>query len=502
MNSRSKGISISFVYTILNTIIGLFMSAYVLRIVGKTEYGLYQTMTSFVTYLALFEFGTGTIMARNISLCKKDGSESSIINKNISTLFIVTGVQVIIIIFVAFGFYYSIDTLYKNSLTVIQIQYGKILFLLSSIKMVFTFCIQTLNGILLGFEKYSKSTIISLINLIVRTLLLIALLLIKPISLMIVIVDFILSIVVFIYTIWYCIIKLNINFSFKYFDFLIFKNAMPMALALFLQTLINMANGNVDKFVIGITMNPEAVSVYSIGMFIYTTFSSLTTIPITMYMPQVAKDMRDGIKEHELMLTLVQPCRIIFLIGGLVLFGFLTVGQPFISIVYGSDYYEAWWISIIVMIPMLVNMSNGIIVNVLDIMNKRLTRSLLLGVTTILNITLTVWWIKSWGIIGAAVATAISTILGQILLMNVYYIKVIKINTIILFKETFKGILPSFVFAMLVSRTMLMMFSFELLQFVIGGIVFVTLFVFCMYLFGANELEKNCIRKFLKKQIN
>lgn len=499
MNSRSKGISISFVYTILNTIIGLFMSAYVLRIVGKTEYGLYQTMTSFVTYLALFEFGTGTIMARNISLCKKDGSESSIINKNISTLFIVTGVQVIIIIFVAFWFYYSIDTLYKNSLTVRQIQYGKILFLLSSIKMVFTFCIQTLNGILLGFEKYSKSTIISLINLIVRTLLLIALLLIKPISLMIVIVDFILSIVVFIYTIWYCIINLNINFSFKYFDFLIFKNAMPMALALFLQTLINMANGNVDKFVIGITMNPEAVSVYSIGMFIYTTFSSLTTIPITMYMPQVAKDMRDGIKEHELMLTLVQPCRIIFLIGGLVLFGFLTVGQPFISIVYGSDYYEAWWISIIVMIPMLVNMSNGIIVNVLDIMNKRLTRSLLLGVTTILNITLTVWWIKSWGIIGAAVATAISTILGQILLMNVYYIKVIKINTIILFKETFKGILPSFVFAMLVSRTMLMMFSFELLQFVIGGIVFVTLFVFCMYLFGANELEKNCIRKFLKK---
>lgn len=71
MNRRGKGIAISYIYTILNTVIGFFMSAFVLRMLGKTDYGVYQTMTSFLTYLTLFEFGTGTIMTRNISLCKK-----------------------------------------------------------------------------------------------------------------------------------------------------------------------------------------------------------------------------------------------------------------------------------------------------------------------------------------------------------------------------------------------------------------------------------------------
>ena len=75
MNRRGKGIAISYIYTILNTVIGFFMSAFVLRMLGKTDYGVYQTMTSFLTYLTLFEFGTGTIMTRNISLCKKDDSD-------------------------------------------------------------------------------------------------------------------------------------------------------------------------------------------------------------------------------------------------------------------------------------------------------------------------------------------------------------------------------------------------------------------------------------------
>ena len=90
MNRRGKGIAISYIYTILNTVIGFFMSAFILRMLGKTDYGVYQTMTSFLTYLTLFEFGTGTIMTRNISLCKKDGTENDDIRKNISTVWTTT----------------------------------------------------------------------------------------------------------------------------------------------------------------------------------------------------------------------------------------------------------------------------------------------------------------------------------------------------------------------------------------------------------------------------
>ena len=490
---RSRGIAISYIYTILNTVIGLFISAYIIRMMGQTEYGVYQTMTSFATYLTLFQFGTGSIMTRNISLCRKDGSETQLYKKNTSTIWTVAVIQAVIIAIISIVFYLMIDVIYQKSLTIGQIQYGKLLFLIVALKMILTFFIQVLNGIILGCEHYSMSTIVQLVFLLVRTGLVVALLLFKPFAIYLVILDTVLEIIMFTFTYCYCRKNLAASFSFKYFDKKIFMNALPLAMALFLQTIINMANGNVDKFVIGILMSPEAVSVYSIGMFIYTTFSSLTTIPISMYMTKVAADMREGKQGAELTKSLIQPCRLIFLIGGLVLFGFIVIGRQFISIVYGSDYIEAWAIAVVIMIPMLINMSNGVLVNVLDIMNKRLSRSFFLLITTIGNIILTIWWIQTWGMLGAAVATGICTLIGQDLLLNIYYNKVIKIRILYLFKETFRGILPSLVLATVLGFLSINWITNKYIQFIMGGIVFVLVMAISMIVFGANSYEKQKI---------
>ena len=492
-NGRRKGIAISYIYTILNTILGLFMSAYIIRMMGQTEYGVYQTMTSFATYLALFQFGTGSIMTRNISLCKKDSSEYELYKKNTSTIWTVAVIQVMIIVVISLLFYQMIDTIYQKSMTSEEISYGKLLFLIVVVKLILTFLIQVLNGIILGCEHYSMSSVVQLIFLIVRTVLVAVLLTLRPFAIYLVLIDSLLTLMMFGYTCFYCKKHLLASFSIKYFDKKIFMDAMPLAVALFMQSIINMANGNVDKFAIGVLMSPEAVSVYSIGMFIYSTFSSLTTIPISMYMPKVASDMRDGKRGDELTKTLIQPCRLIFLIGGTVLFGFLTIGRQFINIVYGNDYREAWTIAIVVMVPMLINMSNGVLVNVLDILNKRIIRSLFLLITTLGNIILTVLWIKSWGMVGAAVATAICTFIGQDILLNIYYDRVINIKIGYLFRETMRGILFCLVTASIISYLAICRVSSQYVQFFLGGIVFCIAMITQMLGFGANEEEKKMI---------
>ena len=101
--------------------------------------------------------------------------------------------------------------------------------------------------------------------------------------------------------------------------------------------------------------------------------------------------------------------------------GFFAIGRQFICLVYGSSKQEAWIYALIIIVPMFINMTNGILVNVLNVTNKRLARSLILIGTTALNIVLT-WFFIDWiGIIGAVIATAISTLLGQVILMNIYY---------------------------------------------------------------------------------
>jgi len=496
--SRKKGIVISYVFTILNTFIGLFTSTFIIQSVGQADYGVYQAITAFVSYLVLFELGTGNILNRNISLLKKDGTEQLEINKNISTVWSITLVLSAVMLSVSTVFYFLMDTIYRNSLTTAQILFGKPLFILTTLKLVFAFFTQTLNGGLIGFECYSVPKIISLIHLFVRTFgVLFALSIYGSIHLMVAI-DTILEIAMFVSTFLYVKIKLRIQLRIKDFDMRIFREAMPLALALLFQSVINMANSTVDKFVISITMSPENVAVYSVAMYIFITFSSLTSLPNTMYMPEIAKNMRSGVRGNKLTETLVQPCRLVVVIGGMLVGGFIAVGRPFIMFMYGYEYMQAWLIAVVIMVPMLINMTNGIVINVLDISNKRLVRSMVLLCTALLNVILTIWWVRQWGMIGAACATAASTGIG-FLITNIYYSRVLKLRIAYMFAQSYKGILPCLITATLTAWGMTHLIGGNLGKTLLGGTTFVVVFGMCFLIFGANQLEKSNTMFFFKK---
>ena len=490
MKQRRIGLGLSYVNVILNTVIGLFMSSFILRTLGSDEYGLYQMMASFANYLTLLQFGTGTVMTRNIARYTAKEHEKSETDKIVSTIMIIAITLAIILLVISVLFYVSIDSIYSKSLTLEQIAYGKRLFILLTGFLILNFFIQTFNGIAFGFERFSFVKGFSVAKLLIRTIVVVIILQIFPSALYLVIIDVVLDFICLTITILYCIKNFNISIRLSLFSKAIFNESMPFAWAMFLQTIINQANSNVDKFVIGVVLSPERVAVYSVAMYIFSAYSSLSTIPISVYLPKVVKDVSNGLQGKELTDTLISPSRLLVLIGGMILFGFITVGQEFIEIVYGEDYLEAFWICVVIMIPMFINLSNGILVNVLDALGKRMSRSLILMVTTILNIILTIWLINVQGIIGAAIATMIATIIGQVLFMNIYYKRVIGIPVIYMFRRIYKGILASFMVATIIGILAKSLVSLLFLKFILGGCVFVAVLFICMLLFGCTESER------------
>ena len=218
-----------------------------------------------------------------------------------------------------------------------------------------------------------------------------------------------------------------------------------------------------------------------------------------MYMPQVSKDLAKGLKGKELTETLIQPCRLVVMIGGMIVCGFFAVGKQFISLVYGSTKTEAWGYALIIMVPMFVNMTNGVINNILDITNKRMVRSVALLLTTVLNIILTVIFISRMGIIGAVTATAISTVLGQIIIMNVYYQKKLGLSILYLFKEAYKGLLIFMVPAAVLCYFVAKSISNEIVSLLVCGVLFVLLSGVGIIAFGLNSYEKQLINKVIRK---
>ena len=499
MKNRSKGIALSYVNTAISIVSGIILSSFYLRQLGRTEYGIYESIGSFINYLVLFEFGTGTVITRNLSLCFAREADEKEIKKNISTVWSITLFLSLFIVLVAGVFFLFIGKVYSATMTAPQIAYAKKIFVFLLVYLIVSFLNQTVNGIILAYENYTYSSKMSIIRGLSKFALVIGLILLLKKSIIIAAVDTSISLILFLYGYFYCRKNYGTRFTVRYFDKSILRSAMPLCMAIFLQAIVNQANSNVDKFVISVMISPESVALYSISLFIYSMFSTATTIPISLYAPQIIKDVEKGKRGKDLADILIRPSRLIVIIGGLILFGFICSGRQFIYMLYGEGYFKAWVIAIIIMIPMFINMSNGIVINVLDALNKRMVRSVALLITTAANIALTVFWVKSYGIVGAASATFICTIIGQIGIMNYYYLKKLNLPIFYMFYKTYKGIVPFQMFAAAVSLLISRFISNNYVSFFVCGGVFVLLFAVLYIAFGISADEKRLVDGIFKK---
>lgn len=217
-----------------------------------------------------------------------------------------------------------------------------------------------------------------------------------------------------------------------------------------------------------------------------------------MYLSELSKTMAEQPDATRLTESLVRPCRLTVMIFGSLLFGFFAVGRQFISTFYGAAKVEAWNYTLIILVPVFINMTDAVVISVLDVANKRLARSLVLLGATVANIILTILLMRIWGIYGAVIATAFSLVL-EIIIMNLYYQRVLKIQVLYLFREAYRGLLPFQFIAGTAVFFLAKLITSPLLSLLIGGVLYLVLSLGMIGLFGLNEQETNRIKGMIGK---
>src|SRR5699024_8079509 len=114
-------------------------------------------------------------------------------------------------------------------------------------------------------------------------------------------------------------------------------------------------------------------------------------------------------------------------------------------------------------------------------------------IIAIFNIALSIPLIKLWGPLGSAVSVAICYTIGHIIIMNIYYKKVMGLDIGRFWFEIAK-MLP----AVIVPSVLLVLFMKVTalsgrMGFLIYGVVFVLIYGLCMMLFGLNKEEKRIL---------
>ncbi len=497
-SQRKTGMLLSYASSLLLVAVNIFLTPFLVGSLGDAEYGVYQMMSSFAGYLVLINFGTGTVMTRYVSMYLGKGDKKGERNY-IAMCLIITGVLVMLIALVAAVLFIFIDNIYAATLTPAQIQKSKTLFILIASNVIVMLIAQAFQGIVTAYEKFNFTGIWHIAKTLLKVVLLVSIFFIWKDSVVIAAVDLGISCLYMLLCAGYSI-KLKATPKLYKFDKKIFASSAVFSLAIMLQAVVNQVNTRVDVTILGIMVSPESVTRYSVAMQVFSVFSTLSTAAIAIYLPKFTKLVASG-NANGVAITreMIAPSRVQTLVSGAIMFGFLLCGRDFIRIWMGEGYNLSWWIAVIIMVPNFLVYTNGVVVSVLDAMQKRLVRSVVLTLIAAANIGISIILVHTTGEMGAPIGTAIATVAGSLVIMNIYYQKAIGIKLGMLFYGIFKGILPCLLLASLAALPAALLVPVGFVGLLVKGGIFVLVLFGTLMLFGFNKDEKNLVLKPFKR---
>ena len=174
-------------------------------------------------------------------------------------------------------------------------------------------------------------------------------------------------------------------------------------------------------------------------------------------------------------------------------------GRSFINLWAGPEYADAFWVAILTMFPLGIPLIQNTGLSIVVAQNKHHFRAIVYLIIAIANVISTYLVVPYMGIIGAALCSCVSYLLGQGLIMNIYYYKVTGLDIPLFWKNILRmAVVPG---AMLVIGLILNRFITigNWFVFCAGVLLFTAIYAILMYLFVMNDYEKDIIRKPLQK---
>ena len=216
------------------------------------------------------------------------------------------------------------------------------------------------------------------------------------------------------------------------------------AAALFLQGAISQVNANLDTVILGAAgESPEVITLYSAALTVYTAYCALTASLPGIFLPGAARLTAEGAGSRELTDFVLSPGRVQTMLCLWVLGAFALFGGDFIRLWIGEKYLAAHPLALFLMACGTVPLAQSLCQSLLDAKLKRLFQSMVLLGMAAANLALSLLWVKPLGYWGPALATGLTLVLGQGVLMNGYYAHTLGLDIPRLLRGLFRSTLPA-----------------------------------------------------------
>lgn len=500
MNQKKAGVILSYISEIIKILTGLVYTPIMLRLLGQSEYGLYQLVYSIVSYLSLLSLGFGSSYMRYYSQKKAKNDKEGIAKLN-GLFLIIFSLMSLTALICGYFMVRNSRAILGNKMTLREYDVAKKLMILLVINMAVTFPDSIYNCIITANERFYFQKLITVISNIASPLLTLPLLIAGYGSIGMVAVTTFITFTTFFLHFFYCHNKLAVQFSFRELDFQLLKNLGKFTFFIFLNQIIDQINWSIDKFVLGRYSGTTAIAIYGVGAQINTLYVNLSSSISSVFVPQVNRIVAETDDNHALTKLLTRVGRVQFLLLSLILSGLIFCGKEFILIWAGEDYGQSYVVMLLLIIPVTVPLIQNIGIEIQRAKNKHQIRSVVYSLIAIVNVAISIPLAKKYGPAGAALGTAITMIAGNIIFMNWYYDYGIGLDIPYFWKEILslcKGIIIP-VLAGIIIKLFINISNIKSL--IITAAIYTIIFVLSMWKFGMNDYEKNMILEVKRKMI-
>lgn len=500
MNQRKAGVVLSYISMGLNATIGFIYIPMLLMFLTKEQYGLYQLVGSMVAYLAIMDFGLANTTVRYYSqlLAKKDtiGQE----NLLATMLRLYTAISCLIAI-CAIVLLYILLPFYTKTLSSVELITAKYVYWIMILNLMVVIPGHIFSAIIQSHEKFIFLKVAHILNIILQPVLVFIILQFKASIVALVVVQTMCNISLFLANSYYSIFKLGAKFHLHQWEGKFVKEILFFSFFIFLNAIMDQIYWKTGQLILGAVIGTISVAIYSVAIQLTMAYMGFSANISTVFLPKLsALAVKNDLTEINNIF--IKVGRLQFYIVMLIFFGFLLFGKQFINLWVGDSFLPAYYYTLLFMGALIVPLIQNTGILILQAKNKHAFRAIVYLIIAIVSVVLSIPLAKQYGAMACAIVTASCLLLGQGLIINIYY-KKLGIAIIKFWKEIIRLLLPMII--PVVSFVLILKyFSMQnnIVNLSIQIILFVLLYVFILWKFDFNNYEKNlvlsAIRKFKK----
>lgn len=491
----SWGAIVSYLIILVKLISGLIYVPIIVRYLGNNEYGIYSLVTSFTGYLTIFSSGMNAAYIRfyvQTKVKNKNGLDK--LNGQFLKIFLFLAL-ISAIVCVIIGMY--APQLFGSKISYDEYTILKHAFYVLSAIIFFTIINCCFSSVIIANEKYIFAKCVELLNAIVTPMIAIPLLINGFGSVVILIVSLGVMILTVFFNALFCFKKLGIIFDLKEKNNGLILSIISFSIFVTIQSVMDQLNWQIDKLILARTQGTAEISIYTIGSTLNTYYIVISSAMSPVFIAQINKLVAQN-RDKELSELFVKSSRIFAEVVFLIMSGYIFFGRQFIEIWVGVEYTEAYYVGLLIMLPVTIALTQGLGLDIVRAKNKHKIQIVINFIVCLFNVLLSIPLAHKWGAIGSASGTFVSEIIICVIVQGVYYYKIADIDMVAYLKEMIH-LIRGLVVPILVGILILLVQSDNANILSLGAkIIFYSMVYFgSMWLWGMRKTEKDMIKNII-----